>query len=572
MLTALLNEIYKENQVLNVPLQPTSSKGLFLGGLQEEELAGYEAYFKRYPDQQKEAVGAPIKKEVIDFIVDSLIVVAPGEDSSFKKRLKKGFYQINRYSPTGRALLRQVRFEQQVDLEIDLLNAVASVYKLFDVIFFDKKKVKDSQPLDLATTFLHEMGHVNEDIQLRPLFDPVHGYTTKEGEGITERAYLFASKEKFILERMFEAEKQAQTYQILSDCLSVFDFFSASINSLCKAYFDLISSITFFIFGQKEQQQSGATIQMRLVSYKRRFLFNQIKAYLKEPSALFSKDKRHRINKKTALKSMSDHMRFLIDPMKKKKSKLFLISCGLFATFLGSASLISSPTFLFLGLLTASVCAGFHCADKYYENNRKDWCSGYNENAYLNSRSAKGYEKGSVKKYRLILKAMAHKYHNYLKVKDLEKSRTDKGEIETLFENQVEFSHLTSQLQKDIQLISTLLTVYGDEKTKSIVPEWWAHENLIKAKELCKNNKRLSLENGIKELLLMRLRGSIFDQMLKQAPNEELLKFETPSLKEAFLKRKKELCPTEKMPVMKRQVVVVSKRLKAKKRVKGRFR
>mgnify|MGYP003299805777 CR=1 FL=1 len=75
MLADLLKEIYKEES--KAPLKSffeTKTRGVFLGSELEDTKSAYERYYELHPFEKKEKAGEPIKKEVIDFIVSSLIV------------------------------------------------------------------------------------------------------------------------------------------------------------------------------------------------------------------------------------------------------------------------------------------------------------------------------------------------------------------------------------------------------------------------------------------------------------------------------------------------------------------
>ena len=576
MIQALLNEIYFKTKLK--PFQETDLKGVFLGALVKGQDSSYETYYKEN-NAKKENPFKPIKQEVIDFIVDSFVVKEGKFKGHLKERLKKGLYQINQTSLTGRALIKRLRHGQIIDATQGLHGSIGCVYGFFDVIFIDKELHHKRTPFELALSLLHESEHVIDGFQMRPIFEKNIGYFNKNGEELKDNDAFYSARHEFSLDRLFEAEKHAQGYQILAERMGGFKFLMGIASCLSKAYNDFCQAFLFslvYLFQRKKKAFNfslpPAKENQVAVLYKIRLIKNEVKAYLKNPKSLFSQTKRHQIKKKAALQSMADHILFLIHPNKKMpsfglmKNTILLLFSGL-----GVSAFLGNPFFSLLGLVGAGLMNGIYFSNKYYYQSREAWCHSYNKSAYKNSRRMKAYEQSSAKRYRLILKAFQHKYHGLLQKKELEKSQTDIGEFEEVLKSKEIVDKLPEKLKTDVIQIAEFQAKYPMNESQNALPDWWVHELVLKAFLLKRQNKKFSFERAIKEMILMRLHQTdIFDRALREAPLEAFLKLEMPSLKEAFLKKRKEFKKEAENPYSRRQIIVRSqKEVIKRKREKG---
>ena len=562
---------------------PTRLKGVFVGSLIDGQDSAYKEYFKLHKKETPENFGEPIKKEVIDFIIDSLIIEEGKIFGDIKEKLRIGFHQINQSSLTGRALLKHVRFNQILNAKEDLQGPLGCVYRMFDVIFFDKALHHRQSSLDLATTFLHESEHVIDGIQVRPCFMQEQGYFNKYNIEVRDGDGPYSAQHDFMLYRLFEAEKRAQTYQILAENMSFFEYAKGIFSCLGKSYFDLCTSFVQSVFVLFKKKGADLLLPPKppketqvILGYKTKVIGREILAYLKNPWALFQKKARVQIKKEVSLHSMAQHIRYLVMPNKNKKnlywaSNLTFLSLSL----LGALCLTANPFVMFCGLVSCASAYGLYFADKYYREGRDSWCASYNKNAYHSSKTRQLYEAESSKKYRLILKVFQDKYQSYLKAKDLEKSQTDVGEFEEVFQTKKEMEKLPVSLREDILLISRLFSKYGSDKNKAVLPEWWAHELMIKAKQVQKHNQGFSIEKSVQSMILLRLKQTdIFDLMIKQAELKELDQIQTLSLREAFFQKRAVFFKDEKRkaPLKTIKVLSAKKRLQQRRKQKGRIR
>ncbi len=552
---------------------PTRLKGVFVGSLIEGQDSAYKEYFKLHKKETPESFGEPIKKEVIDFIVDSLVVEEGKIFGDIKEKLRQGFHQINRNSITGRALLKHVRFKQILNATEDLQGPLGCVYRMFDIIFIDKALHHRQNPLDLATTFLHESEHVIDGFQVRPCFMQEQGYFNKYNVEVRDGDGPYSAQHDFMLYRLFEAEKRAQTYQLLSENMSFFQYVKGVYSCLGKSYFDFCTSFVQSIFSLFKKKEAGLLLPPKppkdtqvLLGYKTKVVGREILAYLKNPLALFKKQARIQIKKEVALQSMAKHIQYLMMPNQQKMS-FYWVANILSLGFLGLGCMVANPFCLLAGLMGCATVYGIYFADKYYRLGRDGWCDSYNKNAYNSSRTRPVYETESCKKYRLILKVFQDKYQGYLKAKELEKSQTDRGEFESIFKTKKEIENLPASLKADVLFISKLFYDHATGKNKAILPEWWSHELMVKAKQVQRQNKGFSLERSVQELVLLRLKESdIFDLMIQQAKLEDFLKIKTPCLKEAFLQKRALFFKEEKGLYRQKPVKILS----AKKRLQQR--
>ena len=552
---------------------PTRLKGVFVGSLIEGQDSAYKEYFKLHKNETPENFGEPIKKEVIDFIVDSLVVEEGKIFGDIKEKLRSGFHQINRSSITGRSLLKHVRFKQILNATEDLQGPLGCVYRLFDIIFIDKALHHRQSSLDLATTFLHESEHVIDGIQVRPCFMQEQGYFNKYNVEVRDGDGPYSAHHDFMLYRLFEAEKRAQTYQLLSENMSFFQYVKGVYSCLGKSYFDFCTSFVQSIFSLFKKKEAGLLLPPKppkdtqvLLGYKTKVVGREILAYLKNPLALFKKQARTQIKKEVALQSMAKHIQYLVMPKKNKMNYYWAANLACLS-LLGVSCLSAQLLLMMGGLMGCATVYGLYFADKYYRAGRDGWCDSYNKNAYQSSRTRQAYETESSKKYRLILKVFQDKYQSYLKAKELEKSQTDVGEFEGMFQTKQEIEKLPVPLKEDILLISNLFAKHASDKNKSILPEWWAHELMIKAKIFKKHNPCYSLQDSVQQMILLRLRKTdIFDLMIRQSDLQEFYKIQTPCLKEAFFQKRALFFKEEKGLILKKPVKILS----AKKRLQQR--
>lgn len=571
MTNALLDQIYASSPKRF--FQSSRLKGVFLGALIEGQESAYEKYFELHKNEKPEAFGEPIKKEVIDFIVDSLVVEESKIFGNIQEKLRQGFHQINRNSITGRALLKHVRHNQILNATEDLQGPLGCVYRMFDIIFIDKALHHRQKPLDLATTFLHESEHVIDGFQVRPWFMQKQGYFNKYNVEVRDGDGPYTAQHDFILYRLFEAEKRAQTYQLLSENMSFFKYMIGIFSCLGKSYFDLCGSFGKAVYALFKRQETSLLLPPKppkeaqlLFGYKTKVFGQELKAFLKNPFLFFQKEKRAEIKKEVALQSMAKHIQYLMMP-NQQKMDFYWVANILSLGFLGLGCMAANPFCLLAGLMGCATVYGIYFADKYYRAGRDGWCESYNKNAYNSSRTRPVYETESCKKYRLILKVFQDKYQGYLKAKDLEKSQTDRGEFESIFKTKKEIENLPASLKADVLFISKLFYDHTTGKNKAILPEWWSHELMVKAKQVQRQNKGFSLERSVQKLVLLRLKQSdIFDLMIQQAKLEDFLKIKTPCLKEAFLQKRALFFKEEKGLYRQKPVMILS----AKKRLQQR--
>ena len=569
MIAAILKDIYLEKT--KTPLKnmvETGTRGVYCCDKSKDQQSAYELFFEVYPSEKKEGLNQPIKKEVIDFIVDSMKVTEGKIPAHFKERLKQGFYLINKKSITARALIKGIRKDQSVDLTADLSDALACVYDYLDVIFFDKELTHREPALRLATSFLHEAGHVEDDIQLRPFFDALKGYLNKKGVEIKNENQKLSAEDEFVVYRLLEAEKQAQTFQILAESMSFMRFGMKLCASLGKTYFDFCSHFIHLLFFRKNGRfiLKPASEGIVVAAYKMNLFLNQAKKFLKSPSALFQKEKRLKINEQVALKTMAEHINFLIQPMKNDQDRFLknpVFWCGVGCLFLS----VGVPPLLSLAsLFVSSFALSTAFAKKNYDESRHNWCLSYNKNAYKSARDIRGYIPGGKKKYRLILKAFQERYDSYLSAKEIDASKTDDKMAENLLSDKQIMQTLDPAVCKDLLLFSFLFSKYQSEESKrNINPDWWRHETLLKAKSICENNKGISLSWALVLVFQTRIcKSNLLDDVIQKMTKEEILKIETPILKDIVLEKRKMFFPTEKGLGLKNKILVRSKSARKK--------
>ncbi|MBO7244495.1 MAG: hypothetical protein J6V53_04350, partial [Alphaproteobacteria bacterium] len=211
---------------------------------------------------------------------------------------------------------------------------------------------------------------------MRPWFMQNQGYFNKYNVEVRDGDGPYSAQHDFILYRLFEAEKRAQTYQLLSENMSFFKYMVGIFSCLGKSYFDLCGSFGKAVYALFKRQETSLLLppkppkEMQLLfGYKTKVFGNVVKAFFKNPFAFFQKEKRAEIKKEVALQSMAEHIQYLMMP-NQNKMDFYWVANILSLGFLGLGCMAASPFCLLAGLMGCATVYGLYFADKYYRAGR----------------------------------------------------------------------------------------------------------------------------------------------------------------------------------------------------------
>ena len=301
------------SSVSPVSLLTANGADVYLAPINKEKESALATYL-RNKGQSEVDFQKPFSNEVIDFIVDSLNFDV-GIHPIFKEKLKEGFSCLNQKSATGRFLLAQLPKNVGVHLLSDEVgNSSFFVVPEQNDVFIHKEQLDSLTPERFALEFLHEMGHLNEYQSIRLLEDFSLGFVDKDGKTINSSIENeFSSSERYRSNLLLEAEKQALTYQILSETMSVKD------KAVClgRAVLGGAAEGIIGLFPGKETKP--AMEQLGLLQYLS-VEKNKLKNFLKHPIKACSAQGRKEMALLSKKEAIGDFVSYLV--LKPKKNML----------------------------------------------------------------------------------------------------------------------------------------------------------------------------------------------------------------------------------------------------------
>lgn len=293
-----------------IALSTALGKGVALGPIRKD----YKSVLEEYSQKTGEVIdlSRPLSKGAFDYIIDSLIVNE--ELADLKAYLVKGLDRINQKSPTGRRLLAQTPAGVEVTVKNFENPFSAGCFSTGERKITFSAEFKRLGPVKCGITFLHEVGHLNDDVQLRPrdVFDK--GYVDEKGRAISSRqARKISLINRYRISLLEEAEKKAIGDQIFLETASGLKKAGAAF--LFGIEWMLVLSGLSPRFFCKPIFYTSSRLNFQARYYRKVWLLNA----LKKPSQLFSSKGRNKLTdasqKETIAKVIKD---ILFSPVRLK--------------------------------------------------------------------------------------------------------------------------------------------------------------------------------------------------------------------------------------------------------------
>lgn len=411
---------------------------------QESALATY----LRNKGQEEVDFQKPFSNEVIDFIVDSLNFDV-GIHPIFKEKLKEGFSCLNQKSETGRFLLAQLPKNVGVHLLSDEVgNSSFFVVPGQNDVFIHKEHLDSLTPERFALEFLHEMGHLNEYQKIRPLEDFSLGFVDKDGKAINSSIENeFSSSERYRSNLLLEAEKQALTYQILSETMSVKD------KVICGAMAVLGGAAEGIIGLFPGKETKPAMDQLGFFQYLN-VKKNKLKNFLKHPTKLFSNKGRKEIALLSKKEAIGDFVSYLVLKPKKNMLKAH--------RWWGVPTLFAGSVFLGAGGLAALaggylMGSGLFFLKEKKAAFRKRWQNTYQQFELNNLLGYGLVENSKSQQFDRFLNAMNAKYAGALNQNKMKEMPLDEEGMALLFESKKQYLSFSDGAKNDLKVLMQVI-------------------------------------------------------------------------------------------------------------------
>lgn len=541
-----------KNSSSPVALSAQGQMDVYLAPIGKRQQSALSVYLDKMhcsdPDFSK-----PFPDEVMDFIVDSLDFKTT--DSFLKKRLRSGLKELNKKSKTARGLIAQIPFGLKVS-SISEQSDTAGAFVLFgvDEVFFNLPHFKNKKNRLLAIEFLHETGHVLDNYQLRPFEGITKGYVDKEGKPIRAVPHPNIETESSCqLDLAFEAEKQAVSYQIESEMMSVPEMIEPVVLSVLEG-----ACMAIGLFAKPQE----ANREKVVFNYSLQRAGSYLKTAVKNPKKLFSKTGREEISSLARKENMASFVKFLKKPA---RHKIGFRHIGSLLSVIGGVacfSLLMPGVIGTIGLLGA--CLG-GCA---YSNLKKtvhdfqyNWKSSYYEKALWRNRFFLNENKQADQASLLVLKALENKYDNFLTSSDVLTPPDKDFVYNEMMLPKRQYQKLSENQKEDMMTFVEILKAGDREGDLKDFSDEEIIFQLMKSIVTVSKQKKISPSKAFSQYLNMLIReDEVLEAGVQKLPLPVLNQIHDKELRKEILLLKNEITQKEKDLMYLKQQKMADKR------------
>lgn len=206
-----------------------AKKAFFTGPINYSIASVYQNYLEKTNTSDKYSFSKLTDDAILEIVNSfSFAQMESEQQAHLQKKIYQALSFLNKKSPTARVLIKQIK--QNIEIEIFKKTEIKNPRVTGYTIFGTTKISLNENTLNLSTKefamlLVHELGHVSESQQFQPLDTFKEGYYESNGMPlrVATKADNHNPEVEYGINRLVEAEKKGQYYQIYLETLSLFE-------------------------------------------------------------------------------------------------------------------------------------------------------------------------------------------------------------------------------------------------------------------------------------------------------------------------------------------------------------